>query len=94
MEEKSGAEFARSKSRSGGFFDFARADARGADFDAFARAGNQGANRFQIGIPAAAPGIVGVADHIAEARAFAAVFTLHCHDLFLNGACKLNSRER
>ncbi len=67
-------------SRLSGFFDFARANARGADFDALAGSGNQGADRLEIWIPTAAPGIVGVADHVAEAWALAAVFTLHCHN--------------
>src|SRR4029077_17123509 len=77
---KSGAEFAKGMIRLSGFFNFARADARGADFDTLARARNQGANGLQIRIPAAAPGIVGMADHVAVARTLAAVFTLHCHN--------------
>jgi len=62
------------------FLDFARANARCADLNAFVRARHQGAYGLQIGIPAAAPGIVGVADDVAIARSLAAVFTLHCHD--------------
>ena len=33
----------------------------------------------QIRIPAATPGVVGVADHVPILRPFAAKFTLHCH---------------
>src|SRR5207253_641230 len=70
----------RISSRLRGFFDFARANARGAHFHALARARDKGADRLQVRVPAAAPGIVGVADYVAVARSLAAVLTLHCHD--------------
>jgi hypothetical protein len=45
-----------------------------------ARTVNQCVNALQIWVPAAAAGIVGVADHISKTRPFAANSASHCHD--------------
>jgi hypothetical protein len=68
---------------SGGFLDFASANASGARTNRFRVAAGSGAYPLQIGIPTPAPGIVGVAHHVAILGTFAAEITLHCHKLFL-----------
>jgi hypothetical protein len=69
---------------SGSLFHATHADARGANANLFARTIDHGANALEVRIPAAAPGIVGVADHVAIMRRFAADFTLQCHDSSLH----------
>src|ERR1700675_2420867 len=58
--------------------DFAGLDAAGADAHALAGAVHLGLYRLQIDIPAAAGGVVGVRDVVAELRAFAAKITFLC----------------
>jgi N-acyl-L-homoserine lactone synthetase len=70
---------------SGGFFHTAKTNASRANTNLFAGSVNYGANALDIGIPAATPGIVGVADYVAVVGAFAAKFTLQCH----NHSCAL-----
>jgi hypothetical protein len=65
---------------SGCFFHATHANAVGADADVLARAIDNRADTLQVWIPAAAPGIVRVADYVAVVRGFAADFTLQCHD--------------
>jgi hypothetical protein len=69
---------------SGSLFHATHADASGANANLFARAIDPGANALEVRIPAAAARVVGVADHVAEMRRFAANFTLQCHDSFLH----------
>jgi hypothetical protein len=69
---------------SGSLFNATHTDARGANAYLFARAMDQGTNALEVRIPAAPPGIVGVADHVAIMRCFAADFTLQCHDSSLH----------
>lgn len=66
-------------SRLSGFGNASGTDASSADLNAFVRTGHNRAYRLQIGVPAAAPRIVGVADYVSVARTFAAEFTLQCH---------------
>src|SRR5437867_180762 len=76
-----------SRESSGGFLDAAEPDARGADAHVLAHAVHDGLHAAKIRIPAAAAGIIGVADYVAVVRPFAAVFTLQSHVLtcfFLN----------
>ena len=61
-------------------YDFAGLDAAGADAHALAGAADRGLDRAQIDVPAAAGGVVGVGDVVAELRAFAAKITFLCHD--------------
>jgi hypothetical protein len=63
------------------FDDFARLDAAGADADALASAVDLGLDGLEVYVPAAAGGVVGVRDVVAELRAFAAKITFVCHDL-------------
>jgi hypothetical protein len=37
-------------------------------------------NALQIGVPAAAASIIGVANHVSETRSLAAKRAFHCHD--------------
>jgi len=60
--------------------DLAGLDAAGADAHALAGAVHLGLYRLQIDVPAAAGGVVGVRDVVAELRAFAAKITFLCHD--------------
>jgi len=57
----------------------AGADACGANAKMLVSASDDGANALEVRIPTAAAGIVGVADHVAILRPFAAEITLHCH---------------
>ena len=63
------------------FDDFAGLDAAGADADALASAVDLGLDGLEVYVPAAAGGVVGVRDVVAELRAFAAKITFVCHDL-------------
>jgi hypothetical protein len=63
------------------FDDFAGLDAAGADSHALASAVNFGLDGLEVHVPAAAGGVVGVRDVVAELRAFAAKITFVCHDL-------------
>jgi len=63
------------------FDDFAGLDAAGADAHAFASAVDLGLDGLEVYVPAAASGVVGVRDVVAELRAFAAKITFLCHDL-------------
>jgi hypothetical protein len=56
----------------------------------FARAIDHGANALKIWIPAAAAGIVCVADYVAKRRPLAADLAFHCHDNSLPIPTKLN----
>ena len=62
------------------FDDFAGLDAAGADADALASAVDLGFDGLEVHVPAAAGGVVGVRDVVAELRAFAAKITFLCHD--------------
>jgi hypothetical protein len=62
------------------FDDFAGLDAAGADADALATAVDLGLHGLEVDVPAAAGGVVGVRDVVAELRAFAAKITFVCHD--------------
>src|SRR5215470_1804924 len=66
---------------SGRFFHTAQANTGRAHANLFADARNHGAHFLKIGIPAATPGIVGVADHVPIVRPFAADVTLQCHNV-------------
>jgi hypothetical protein len=57
----------------------AGADARSANAKMLMSARDDGANALEVRIPAAAAGIVGVTDHVAILRPFAAEITLQCH---------------
>ena len=63
------------------FDDFAGFDAAGADADTLASTIDLGFDGLEIDVPAAAGGVVGVRDVVAELRAFAAKITFVCHDL-------------
>ena len=63
------------------FDDFAGLDAAGADADALASAVDLCLDGPEVHVPAAAGGVVGVRDVVAELRAFAAKITFVCHDL-------------
>jgi hypothetical protein len=63
------------------FNDFSGLDAAGADADALASAVDLGLDGLEVHVPAAAGGVVGVRDVVAELRAFAAKITFVCHDL-------------
>jgi hypothetical protein len=63
------------------FDDFAGLDAAGADAHALASARDLSLDGLEVHIPAAAGGVVGVRDIVAELRAFAAKITFVCHDL-------------
>ena len=63
------------------FDDFACLDAAGADAHALAAAVDFGLDGLEVHVPAAAGGVVGVRDVVAELRAFAAEITFVCHDL-------------
>ena len=60
---------------------FAGLDAAGADANALASAVDLGLDGLEVHVPAAAGGVVGVRDVVAELRAFAAKITFVCHDL-------------
>jgi hypothetical protein len=60
--------------------DFAGLDAARADADALASAIDLGLDGLEVHVPAAAGGVVGVRDVVAELRAFAAKITFVCHD--------------
>ena len=62
------------------FDDFAGLNAAGADADALASAGDLSFDGLEIDVPAAAGGVVGVRDIVAELRAFAAEITFVGHD--------------
>jgi len=66
--------------RSGGFFDAAEPNARRANLDLLAHTVDHGANALEIGVPAATRGVIRVAYDVPVAGAFAANFTLQCHD--------------
>jgi hypothetical protein len=68
---------------SGCFFHFAETNASGANPHLLASPIDEGANILQVGIPAPPPGVVGVADDVSKLRAFAAEFTLQCHNATL-----------
>ena len=68
---------------SGSFLDFSSPNATGAYAHRFRVAARGGAHALQVGIPAPAARIVGMAHHVSVLWAFAAEFTLHCHELFL-----------
>src|SRR6202007_3171556 len=68
-----------SKVRSGCFGHTDQTDACRADANLFVNAGNDGPHALQVRIPAATPGVVGVADHVSIMRPFAADITLQCH---------------
>lgn len=68
---------------SGCLGDAAGANAGSADANVHAHAIDHGADALQIGIPAAAPGIVGMADHVAKRRPFAANLAFLCHSYSL-----------
>src|SRR5437867_2098801 len=57
----------------------AGADACSANAKMLMSACDDGANALEVRVPAAAAGIVGVADHVAVLRPFAAEITLQCH---------------
>ena len=61
--------------------DFAGLDAAGADADALAATIDLSLDGLKVHVPAAAGGVVGVGDVVAELRAFAAEITFLCHDL-------------
>src|SRR5262249_25260231 len=62
-----------------GFGYFAGANARSANAKMLVNATHNGANALQVRVPAAAAGVVRVADHVAVLRPFAAEITLQCH---------------
>jgi hypothetical protein len=64
---------------SSGFDYLAGADACSANAKMLVSASDDGANALKVRVPAAAAGIVGVADHVAILRPFAAEITLQCH---------------
>ena len=64
--------------------DFAGFDAASADAHALAYPVHLGLDGLQVDVPAAAGGVVGVGDVIAELRAFAAEITFSCHDYCSN----------
>jgi hypothetical protein len=57
---------------SGGFFHTAKTNASRANTNLFTGPIDQGVNALDIGIPAATPGIVGVADYVSVVGTFAA----------------------
>jgi hypothetical protein len=59
--------------------DAARPDAGGANADVLTHTVNHRANSLQIRIPAAAPRVIRMANHVAKTRPFAAKLTPHCH---------------
>ena len=61
--------------------DFSGLDAAGADADTLASAVDLCLDGLEVHVPAAAGGVVGVRDVVAELRAFAAKITFVCHDL-------------
>lgn len=63
------------------FDDFAGLNAAGTDADALASAVDLGLDGLEVHVPAAAGGVVGVRDVVAELRAFAAKITFVCHVL-------------
>jgi hypothetical protein len=68
---------------SGSFLDFSSLDATRAYAHRFRVAARRRAHALQVGVPAPAARIVGVAHHVSVLGALAAEFTLHCHKLFL-----------
>jgi hypothetical protein len=66
------------------FYDFAGLDAARADAKASACAIDLSLDGLQVNVPATPCGVVGVGDIVAELRAFAAEFTLSCHDDYSN----------
>src|ERR1700719_684019 len=65
---------------SGCFRDAAGPNAGSADPNLLASAIDYGANALKIWIPAAAPGVIRVTDHVAERRSLAANLASHSHD--------------
>jgi len=80
IEEELGGKF---KGGSGSFFYAAHPNAGRAYAHLLARAVYQGVNVLEIRVPAATPGIVGVAHYVAVVGAFAAEITLQCHNATL-----------
>ena len=74
-------------------YDFAGLDAAGADAHTLADAVRGGLDGLQIDVPAAAGGVVGVRDVVAELRAFAAKITFLCHDLLRPESLKSSTRR-
>src|SRR6202166_4679160 len=70
----------RKRAELGCFRDAAGPNAGSADANVHAHAFDHGADALKIWIPAAAAGIVRVADHVAERRSLAANLAFHCHD--------------
>jgi hypothetical protein len=77
----------------GCFRDSAGPNAGSANANLLARAIDHGADALQIGIPAAAAGIVRVADHVTERRPLAANLASHCHDNSSPIHTKLNKED-
>jgi hypothetical protein len=65
---------------SGGFFHTAKTNASRANTNLFAGSVDEGVNPLDVGVPAATPGIVGVADHVSVVGTLTAIFTLQCHN--------------
>ena len=78
------------KTQLGCLRDAAGPNAGSADTNVHAHAFNHGADTLKIWIPAAAPCIVGVTDHVAERRPLAANLASHSHDNSLPIHTKLN----
>jgi hypothetical protein len=80
IEEELGGKF---KVSSGSFFHAAQSNAGRAYANLLARPIHEGMNILEIRVPAATPGIVGVADYVSVVWAFAAEITLQCHNATL-----------
>ena len=80
IEEELGGKF---KVDSGSFFHAAQTNAGRADANLLARPVYERMNILEIGVPAATPGVVGVADYVTVVWAFAAEITLQCHNATL-----------
>src|SRR4029077_4273329 len=78
---------------SGSFFNTAQTNASRTDTYLLADTVNDRADALQVGIPAAAPGIVSVADHVSVMRPFAADCTLQCHDSTLPTLQRIENRS-
>src|ERR1700719_265485 len=65
--------------RLGCLSDATRPDAGSANTDVLTHTVDHCANSLQIRIPAAAPRVIRMADHVAKTRPFAAKLTLHRH---------------
>jgi hypothetical protein len=64
---------------SSGLDHLAGADARSANAKMLVSPAHDSANALQVRVPTAAAGVIGVANHIAVLRPFAAKITLQCH---------------